>query len=393
MKIKKSFLYVSFCFFIVIQQLHAMHKDVVQVTDISDITSPCAVSFCGNKMIAVLEPQSFTVRNRKMEHIVIQKDQVNMFDLAVSKDGKKVALFSDKNLTVYDPCTGKLEWQQDIGYSHFFPIAFNSQDSSQVLLYDKQFGILRVYSSESMEPKGVIDGPLDANCLFAHHPHKTEIIYGISDQGYYYCTNYGIGGIQSVERSESLWCSGSFIVGQEYCCDGSYITVVQRGHTTHVVFVNFKNESNNQCVWAKNPIVAMAFHPNNKIVFLLDQNNCLQCWNFLKKELKRICDVSFSGLENIPLKATLEKRLAVSPDGKRLCIAFKDKCSIMRLPFDVVYGLQAKEQLFSIMSLLKLYEVYSCDESGKNNIADLPKDIIYVIVKKFLKLFRYSFIS
>lgn len=370
-----------------------MDKTTLQITDIPGITAPRGVVFCGNKRVAIIEPETFTVFNTQEQENIIKKNQTQtfdggaMFDLATSKDGK-VALFSDCRLTVYDGSTGKQEWQKYVPYGYPHPIAFNFQDSSQVLLYIKNHDLLHIYSNNANKTHRTKTPPLGANCSFAHHPKTTKIIYGVSKLGACCFTDYEKF-INSIDSREALVCPNSYIVGQEYSCDGSYFSVVARAAThTRIIFVP---ESNGQTGWieVQKPIVAIAFHPNNKIVIFLDENNNVKCWDFFVKQYAHL--TCFSDEEPIPLQDRLEKRLTISPNGKHLCVAFKNKCSIMRLPFDVVYGLVIKEQLFSVVSLLKSYDIKSCDESAENNIISLPQDVIFLIAKKLSKLFRHSF--
>ena len=168
----------------------------------------------------------------------------------------------------------------------------------------------------------------------------------------------------------------SFVIGQLYSVDGSCVAVIANDFLqAHITFVCGKDkkfcELSTLCV-------AMAFHPNNKLFFLLDEHNTIHCFDYKTKEC--IHTIHCKDQEKIPVRQ-LEKRLAISKSGKNMYAALFNKVVKIPLCFKIFFGENEKAELFAMSGLLQLYEY---EKDGMI----LPYDVIQVIMHTAFKLYR-----
>ena len=148
--------------------------------------------------------------------------------------------------------------------------------------------------------------------------------------------------------------------------------IIQKYHIisqTLVILINPDDQSSSY-IQSERKCVSVAFHPNNRIMFLLSTNNCVECWDYVAK--KCLHTFQFSGLQDIEEIHWLQKRLALSFCSRFLNIAFYDRCARVHLPYEVFYGKNATQQLLSTLWALQ------------NRDFLLPKDVIREIVKKLI---------
>jgi len=358
-----------------VQSLHSMNLleepvpciPVVGVNIVPGVIEPIGIG-CTQNGIAVLEKDAFTVWNMK-EKINVIHQTGQMYDFAVNREGALVALSCPGYFVVYDACSGKKQWHKGTGCPDGLPISFNHKD--QVVTYSRSQHQSFIYSQ--FQKKGIRwpDVSLEANDLFAHHPLRPHIIFGVCcEVGR--CGNYE----EKVHSKFSVSFSDDcFVVGQLYDSDGSGAAIIGHGiHETDIDFVSI-DSGMSAWVWPKyieesmmlpKLCVAMAFHPNNKLFFLLDESNRIDCFDYVTK--KCIHSMCCKGQERISVNG-LEKRLALSRDGAILYAALKDK--VIQIP------LNDREQLFFMLSALMLYE---------HNNDLLPHDVVRIIMYNALKV-------
>ena len=215
--------------------------------------------------------------------------------------------------------------------------------------------------------------------VFAHHPQNTEVFYGCTSQSFYQY-NYIIQGEPHCHDLHQCSESEDYIMGQCYTSDGSYILTVMRAANETIVYrLSAKERDTKWMMWNVGKYYSSILcYPNNRMLFLLDCKNKIECWDYSKSE--HIHTIEIANQEDIPSIGYMEKRLAVSHDGRTLFVALKDKCCMIELPFEALCDQQIKENLFVIMSLLKRYE--------KDDVA-LIGDAIYAIILKLIMLYKY----
>lgn len=337
---------------------------------------------CTQNGIAVLEKDAFTVWDMTDKiNVVYQKGQ--MQDFAINRKGTKVALSWGQDikeindvlsgsafLNKYDVCSGEQEFCKNKTYLYFLPIAFNHKD--EIVSYQAQNNKSMIYSQSGSRGVNWPDISLQANDSFAHHPSKEQIIFGVASNTCY-CGNYQSENYVPFALSFS---DNFFAAGQLYNSDGSYVVIVGRNPwETSIQFAAidpsapsfmFVNEYID--IELQKICVAMAFHPNNKLFFLLDENNIIDCFDFATK--KCIHSMRCKGQKKIPVNENgLEKRLALSRDGTILYAALKDKV--------VAIAVDDRKQLFFMLSALMFY---------KHNNDLLPSDVVRIIMYNALKV-------
>jgi WD40 repeat protein len=187
-------------------------------------------------------------------------------------------------------------------------------------------------------------------------------------------------------RATEIECSSdeSFIVLQkgpvhsntcpyvEYGNERVYTCDCNRGYIVNMhdkECISLHNNDNHRC--------SIAIHPNNKCVATLSGiDNVIQYW--CAKTGKYIAEhqsptSEIDKLRPIPYDYSNKDRLSFSADGTMLAVIFPTQCVIYNVPFKVIYGIEAKNKLTSILLLLKNYQ---------NGL--LPQELVQLLMKKIV---------
>jgi WD40 repeat protein len=368
----------------IVQLLYGMEKAApTSCTKIENVCNlipgiklPIGIGFVKNNVITVLEKNSFIVCDIQTGKNIIQKTtESNICDFAINKPGNKVALAENGCLTVYDGVSGNQEWQKGI-QSHL-NVAFNSQDCTQLTSYDKFLDKLIIHCKDSESKIKAKNTILDAH-VFAHHPHNAEILYGCTSQSFYQY-NYISQGEPHYHDLQRYSNPTDYIMGQCYTVDGSYILIVMRAPKETIVYrLSAKEKDIKWMVWNSQYYSSILCHPNNRIFFLLDCKNKIECLNYNKSE--HVHTIEIVHQEDIPSNSYMEKRLSVSHDGRKLFVALKDKCCMIELPLEAFYGSEVTAQIIFILLAWQYY--------NEKNSVDLIKDIRYSIINTLLALYN-----
>jgi hypothetical protein len=368
------------------------------VTIVPGLTAPRSVGCVGKNGIAVLEENSFVVWDTKeQKHIIQQKGAMHDFAISPHKQEPEIVLCNGGILRVYNSCTGKQERLPDL-YANLFlantkniSVAFNN--TGNIICYGKEDKRCLIYSDSIPNIIQLTDMLFgDTNNVFDHHPLKQEILYGGSDDGYF-CYWY----TENIHtKSPKLRLNNDFsvredcsVIGQLYNNDGSRVVTIEHGvgETTMSFFAHDDGLAYiylDKAICLQKLYIAIAFHPNNKWFFALDDHNTIDCFDYATQEsIIHVHAIHCAGEKNIPVRG-LEKRLALSERGTEMFAALESKVLKYRLPFALFCRAAERKHLFAILEALHCY-----DDDG----FVLPGDVVYTIMKKTLKLYRNDAIN
>lgn len=126
---------------------------------------------------------------------------------------------------------------------------------------------------------------------------------------------------------------------------------------------------------------AMVIHKNNKVLVTMSAGERLiQYWRaadgkLIEQQQLHVPMPEFNNYHNEFM--TMKKYLSFSRNGKLLAAAFYNQIKIAIVPFDVIYGVGAKEKIASNLLFLRNYE------DGL-----LPDDVISLLIKKTMKVLK-----
>jgi len=371
--VKRLSLPARLIFVIVVQSLQGMEESIpcspiVNLRGIvPGVVAPIGIG-CTENGIVISDKDAFNVWDMQKQKKFIGLTG-GVHDFAVNRAGTKVAWSGGCCLAVYDAYSGEKEWHLIVQNS---PIAFNHKD--EVVVYQKtnnQWPLI-ICSKSSHRPIEWPDVSLQANDSFAHHPLKEQIVFGVASDTCY-CGNYEQRNYTPFTLS---FPDNFFAVGQLYNNDGSCVAIIGRSSwETSIQFAaidpkapSYMFPGQSTDIDLQKICVAMAFHPNNKLFFLLDENNIIDCFHFETK--KCIHSMCCKGQAKIPVNGNgLEKRLAFSRDAETLYVALKDKV--------VAIAVDDRKQQFFMLCALMLYE---------HNNDLLPPDVVRIIMYNALKV-------
>jgi hypothetical protein len=313
--------------------------------------------------------------------------------IAVNKDQSLCALSKTKKIKVYDTKKGKKLYTVRHGEILPTPIAFDSQNTSQ-LFY--RYGS-NLYCAKDKYFENCIDN-FNGSSL-ACHPNKTQLIeYGEKNGDLYHqCYSYKPSKTKYMPslyiypeiRIPSYTHNASSInkevVSAEYNHDGSILIINTRNSGFYIFKENDKSSStlrtygNNgkqffDALQLYSP--SMAFHPNNVTLALLTYNNKIQYWNCLTA--KKITQTKLDFSKKI-VDFIANKRIAISPDGKKILVALNDKCLLLNIPLDAQFPGALNKRTITLYLSLQKY--------AKNN--NIPNDTINLILDTYLELCKH----
>lgn len=232
-------------------------------------------------------------------------------DLAVNASKTKVATSSNGAITVYDAMTKQVIWQHDTQFQRYIPITFNAQDDKQLI---------------SLSSKGKqTETPYLLHIVSKKANHTTPIACHPKEITLSYCNDHG--SLKYFHKKKTfgggLCFPGHSFLESTYNPEGNLLLLNCTNQGCVIEQSNGTLEPLNTTI---QPIalIAMMFCSHN-VAAILKNNNFLEYWDCLKKELIGSINVGrWDTTEGI--KAN-NKRLALSPDGK-LLVALKNKCVI-----------------------------------------------------------------
>src|SRR5581483_6743116 len=351
----------------VVQSLFCMDEKIVPVGNVPvehkfpGIAHLRDIGFVRENVIAVLgkayhpvDEYVFVVRDIKNKNTIIEKRDKYMCSFAIQPNGKHIALKQSRKqnslLTVFDAVNGEQVWDHQINYKGG-SIVFCPEDFLRVALYEHMSDTLILYSQSGKQEIKIPITLMFNACLFAHHPTKKEI--SVNSEGGYSICSYDDKGCKAekIKSNNTIVAGTSFVTGQSYNIDGSCIAMMTHDGGRYSIALVYENEVSYLNLENGRTCLSMLFHPNNKILLLLNTNqNFIECWDYKKIKCTMTIPLDYSLYLSF---GCLEKRLAVSGDGKKLFVASSNKCIEVALSDDVLYGIQDAQSLICKILLLQ----------------------------------------
>lgn len=333
---------------------------------------PFALHYAGNNTLVVLKKDACTLINtKKHQNFVIPvQNGSEFYDVSVNKQGTKIALAGTHFLGIYNVDTGEPEWKKDLQAPKVFQVMFYHGDDNRVLSYDC-YGMkrLQAHTDDSVEDIELPESMLDACSLCVHHPTKPEIMIS-SSNNIVYRHNYKTGHVQ-ISFFGQMW---GQMLGLVYNADGSACAECNYSGSCITILADSSKKQKSML----KRCVAMSFHSQSDIplIFVLSGGNTLSVLNYRSNALVYERSFAAVSVENIPTKAVLENRIAISPNGKKIGLLLKDKWCVMPLA-----AMLSQPHELSTMYAALYY--LTCYDDGI-----LARELVYeIVVKKLMKLF------
>jgi WD40 repeat protein len=308
--------------------------------EITTVKNPTSVAFIDDFRVVIGGDKCVieTLFNPDSVQII---DKSPIFHIAMNKNQTRFAVSSEKKLAVYG-FNGKQLWLQHTPLSSHATLEF---DAISPILFAYVPGRLTTYNyvEKTVETHAIPSYFEYPSAPISCHPTQQKILYPSSENTFstIHCAR---------QYTIKLGCTTHEpIVSGTYNSDGDRINVIydQQGFSIYNPITNFRY--NIPITKYPKKVIAAAFHPHYLIIAVLFDNNALQYWNYKTMELladrlhsQKKCDWFDD------LYPTTE-RLSFSPDGKKLIVAFKNKCTIFHVPCRtfilIIYWLFKKHQL------------------------------------------------
>src|SRR5581483_9357028 len=275
------------------------------------------IAAIGEKNVCVRHDIFFVYDIEKQECVIRENNDTlrQMYDFAIHKSGKYVALSQEECLTVFNVPEKKIEWKHN--KCRLPSIAFCPMDIPQVVFHDINKDKLLLYNQSGKQEVDMADVGIQMYFLyspFAHHPTKKEILIDTGN-GY---GRYDYHEKKIIQEQKDMFKRTVCKKGQCYNGDGSCIAVMVEDKEDSCVALISSDYSVNMLVLKDRTYLAMKLHPNNKILLLLTHDNIIECWDYKQKK----CIHSIDNLKN-PYgcgEVLLSKKLDISHDGKKLFV-------------------------------------------------------------------------
>ncbi len=381
-----------------VQSLCAMKtsslKSVVKIETVNFVNN-------GDIVISVVYKKHHNSRNRRKYILVDGNTQVNTIlyeekdpvrndirsNCVMNNQRTKIAFCENEYLRVFDIQKREEEWHKKIGYIGR-TMTFNPENDNEIVFYSSNNNKLIIHSkqaSNAMEVPGNIFR-MEFPCIF--HPIKAEFILNLNSRGYCH-GNYLRGSCQDhVLNGFDL---SDNIQYQRYSVDGSAIIAIASCVRTDKIVLTIPG---NDSFYRECPLptqrthtcTELLLHSNNRVVFYLNgmsperkfDANYLYSYDMNSGIL--IYCYKLHGDQIVYDKHSINnKRMVVSPDGKKIGIALDKKCILLSTLY-MLLGTEGVEQLFQKVHLLQWYV------EEQNQEDEFPLDVMNVMVETLLDL-------
>jgi len=254
------------------------------------------------------------------------QNSINKTDLTSNLCGIMVQNIID----IYDTNNGELLHTIMAKNAPQCPI-FSSLDNVVLLGYTKWNNIVREYGyiieKYNYKENCYTEHSFSNPAPFACHPTKQQVCVACNFQkpAIYSIDNFSV--IKTMPLSDLMAHTNSYTLC-EYSPNGSFIAT---GNDMFLYIWNLRTEKASMLpVVERENIQKIAFHPNNIILTLLSLNHhscsIIRYWDLLtRKPIKEMQPLKGIGLD-----------LSFSPDGKKIVVAFNNRCVIYPVPHEVI---------------------------------------------------------
>lgn len=268
-------------------------------------------------------------------------DITKTYHVALNNDQTRFAISSKKKLAVYSAFTGKKLWQT----KPIFPnstLAFSPRES---VLFAYSPGYLTSYNyvNKTSETHNILSLVEFSSSPISCHPTENKLLYPSTQD------TLSTIDLEKKYEIKLVHAPKKSIIYGTYSPDGNCIAINNDFHSYSIYEpgIHFCYCMPARSFMAK--IVAFAFHPHRPILAILFDNNSLRYINYKTKELIGI------RMHSIRIRKWINEqipnqRLSFLFDGKRLMMALKDKCIILRVPENnllLIYYTLKRHNLFS----------------------------------------------
>lgn len=343
-------------------------KKIIPLPFVSAVELPSVIQdsryvcFLQNNMIALANDHECVIYNHKTGDTITIGTALAIRDLATDSTRTHLALLGHGKDIRYDIETQK-KWDQIV-----------SLNVSNITFFTDPYGNVGAWHL-------LDDGLWEGQNSIVYNQFAKKILFLTSHKD---IQKLSFVGFDNQRKDVELW-RARYLLSADYSPDGKYIVAmdkilgslickVDRSYRELLLTKNIsKFDKPNYAFRCVPRHIASAFHPNNKVLAVLSHKNRLEYWNIEKRVLLvRILLEKFDCLET---KRFVEKRLSFSPDGKLMCVALKNKCFLLKVPFEVFFPIGTKE---------KLWEFYKSIVFYKNE--NIPADIFFVVLQQYLAL-------
>lgn len=311
---------ISFaCAIFASQSCHAM--DIFK--EITTVENPKSVAFIDDVRVVIGGEKCVieTLFNPDSVQII---DKSPTFHMAINKNKTRFAVSSENQLAIYG-FNGKKIWSQKQPLSEYATLAF---DAISPVLFAYVPGRLTTYNygKKNLESRPIPSYFECPSAPISCHPIQQKIMYPSSENTYstIRCTK---------QYTIKLGCTTHEpIISATYNPEGDRIAIIydQKGFSIYNPITNFRY--NIPITKYPKKVVATAFHPHHPIIAVLFDDNALQYWNYQTMELLAARLHSKKKSDWFELLHLTTEHLSFSPDGKKLIVAFKNKCVVFHVP-------------------------------------------------------------
>jgi WD40 repeat protein len=309
-------------------------------------------------------------------NILLNSDELNFApdhivqDIAANEDRTFLAIANIRNVTKYDTTTKKIV--DTITPPH--PKKFITFSSTELIIYHtgrSQSFILKETDNRiskdlnSVRPINGIDRPI------SYCPNRDAIIYQADKNKYSF---YNLNQINETPRRYS---NDKNIIGIICHPKKPFLAL---SHNNGCIVIDSDENKFSELYYNNSfplkdsphsvPFPSMTFN-TDQILALLSWENTIQYWNYKTEKLVAVTPLDPS--EKLDPQIKLTKRLSFSVDETYIAVALKNKCFILPLPFEALPPAKQESHLRFVLFALNNY-----------TITELPKDILYLILKNIL---------
>jgi WD40 repeat protein len=179
--------------------------------------------------------------------------------------------------------------------------------------------------------------------LISSHPTKLEFIYPSSKKTLSIVQPYHDTFTKMKLKTNFLQCDGG-----QYNPNGTMLAL-KANFWQYFIYNLEHNDSHAYQIGTNQVFISSAFHPSLYTLFLLSADNIIEGWDYLRRILLfttyPLAHTSHNGMNH----CTYSKRLACSPDGKKLLVALEDEWKIIDIP--------QKDDLFSSVDIAEFFQL------------------------------------
>lgn len=291
--------------------------------EITTVENPTSVAFIDDVRVVIGGDKCVieTLFNFDSVQII---DKSPIFHIAINKNHTRFAISSTKKLGIYG-FTGKKIWSQKQPLSEHATLDF---DALSPILFAYIPGRLTTYKyvEKTLESRPIPSYFECPSAPISCHPTKQKILYPSSENTFstIHCTK---------QYTIKLGCTTHEpIISGTYNSDGDRINIIydQQGFSICNPITNFRY--NIPLTKYPKKVISTAFHPHRPIIAVLFDDNALQYWNYKTMELLAARLYSQKKCDWFDAYYPTTERLSFCPDGKKLIVAFKKKCTIFHVP-------------------------------------------------------------